>query len=229
LSRPPTLLIFDCDGVLVDSELIALQILSRVMHDYGVAMSVAECRDAFMGRHNADIVRLMEARVGRDLPGEAARLRAFMMKTFEHELQPVPGAAAALAALPDVPRCVASSSDRDRVRQTLQWTGLLPFFGEAIFSGTEVTRGKPAPDLFLHAANSMAFAAHQCLVIEDSVAGVAAALAAGMHVFGFTGGAHIDATHAMALVDAGATAVLSDMAMVPDAVRGWQARRCALT
>ncbi len=167
------LLIFDCDGVLVDSELIALEVLSAMMGEYGHAMDVAACRDAFMGRHNADIIRAIEARIGRALPGEGQVMRARMLERLRRELQPVQGIADALARLPG-PRCVASSSDHERIAIALALTGLTAFFGPHIFSGMDVAHGKPAPDLFLHAARSMGFAPSDCVVIEDSVTGVLA-------------------------------------------------------
>lgn len=211
------LTIFDCDGVLVDSELIALGVLSDAMGEAGVPMSVAECRDAFMGMHNADIVRGMEQRIGRDLIGGGAGLRARMIARLEQELRPVPGVADALARL-DGPRCVASSSDHARIALTLRLTGLSGFFGAHVFSGTEVARGKPAPDLFLHAADTMGFAAGRCVVIEDSVMGVRAGVAAGMAVIGFTGGAHAVAGSAAQLRTAGAGQVIATMRDLPDAL-----------
>ena len=211
------LLIFDCDGVLVDSEWIALDTLSTMMGEHGHPMSIAECRDAFMGLHQADIARGIEARVGRALPGEAARMRARMLARLEHELRPVAGVANALARL-DVPRCVASSSDLARVKLTLQWTGLDGFFGDHIFSGMDVAHGKPAPDLFLLAAAHMGHAPADCLVIEDSTMGVRAGVAAGMRVVGFTGGSHTDIGHADRLRDAGAGTVIASMAELAGAV-----------
>ncbi len=205
------LLIFDCDGVLVDSELVALEELSAMMTDYGHPMDVAACRDAFMGQHNDDIVRGIEARVGRALPGEGARMRGRMLARLELELEPMPGAASLLARL-DGPRCVASSSDRARIGMTLRWTGLDQYFGDHIFSGLDVARGKPAPDIFLHAAARMSVAPADCIVIEDSVAGVQAGVAAGMPVIGFTGGSHTDPSHAARLRAAGAERIVADMA-----------------
>ena len=208
------LTIFDCDGVLIDSEIIALQVLSQMMGEYGVPMSVAECQDAFMGMHNADILRAIEARIGRSLPGEGPRLRARIMDRFKDELRPVPGIADALGQL-DGPRCVASSSDRARIELTLELTGLAPFFDGHIFSGTEVARGKPAPDIFLHAAAAMGFAPADCIVVEDSVMGVRAGVAAGMAVIGFSGGAHGNDAVEARLLAAGATRVISRMADLP--------------
>ena len=211
------LTIFDCDGVLVDSELIALRILSEMMAEYGVPMSVDACREAFMGRHSDDIVRGIEARVGRALPGEGPRMKARMLARLRQELVPVPGIARALARL-EGPRCVASSSDPARIRLTLELTGLAGFFGDALFSGTEVAHGKPAPDLFLHAARAMGAAPAACVVVEDSVLGVQAGVAAGMPVIGFTGGAHAYPGFAERLREAGAASVVAHMDELPAAL-----------
>ena len=216
------LTIFDCDGVLVDSELIALRLLSDMMGEFGTPMSVDACRDAFMGRHADDIVRGIEARVGRALPGEGPRLRERMLARLRRELVPVPGTACALAQLSG-PRCVASSSDPARIRLTLELTGLAGFFGARIFSGTEVARGKPAPDLFLHAAATMATSPADCVVIEDSVLGVQAGIAAGMPVIGFTGGAHAYRGFAERLRDAGAGRIVAHMDELPTALAAYAA------
>ena len=212
------LTIFDCDGVLIDSELIALDVLSRMMGERGHPMSVAACQDAFMGLHNADIIKGIEARLGRALPaGEGARLRARIIDRFHGELRAVEGISAALARLTG-PRCVASSSDRERIALTLRLTGLDVFFGDAIFSGTEVANGKPAPDLFLHAARAMGVDASDCVVVEDAVAGVRAGVAAGMPVVGFTGASHTDPGHAERLRAAGAAIVIARMDDLPGAL-----------
>ena len=216
-STPRMLLIFDCDGVLVDSERVALEELSVVMADFGHAMDVAACGEAFLGKHIDDIVRAIEARVGCVLPGEARRLRARMLARLERELKPVPGTAALLERL-NGPRCVASSSDRERIKLTLRWTQLDRYFGHHIFSGLDVARGKPAPDLFLHAAARMGVAPTDCAVIEDSVPGVVAGVAAGMRVLGFTGAGHSDPGHAARLQAAGATLVVAHMDGIPEAL-----------
>ena len=214
------LTIFDCDGVLVDSELIALQVLADMMDEFGTPMSVDACRDAFMGRHADDIVRGIEARVGRALPGEGPRMKARMLARLRRELAPVPGIARALARL-DGPRCVASSSDPARIRLTLELTGLAGFFGDSIFSGTEVAHGKPAPDLFLHAARAMGVTPADCIVVEDSVLGVEAGIAAGMPVIGFTGGAHAYPGFAERLREAGAAHVVAHMNDLPTALAAY--------
>ncbi len=212
------LTIFDCDGVLVDSELIALSELSVLMGEHGAPMSVAECQDAFMGMTNADIVRAIERRIGLPLPGEGPRLRLRMLERFKRELRPIPGIIDVLARH-DGARCVASSSDRARIELTLALTGLAPFFGGNVFSGTEVARGKPAPDLFLHAAASMGVSPAACIVVEDSVMGVRAAVAAGMPVVGFIGGAHANEGFEARLHAAGASRVIATMAELPGALR----------
>ena len=212
------LTIFDCDGVLVDSELIALDVLSQMMGEFGVPMSIVQCEDAFMGMHIADIIRSIEGRIGRGLPSdEGSRMRVRMIDRFKRELQPVVGVADMLRRL-DGARCVASSSDVERVALTLALTGLDGFFGVHIFSGTEVPRGKPAPDLFLHAAATMGFAPADCVVVEDAVAGVRAGIAAGMRVIGFTGGSHTNASHAARLREAGAATVVAHMSALPAAL-----------
>ena len=212
------LLIFDCDGTLVDSELIALEVLSDLMGALGRPMTVAACLDAFMGLHNEDIVRAIERLVGRPLaPDAGASMRARMVARMQVELQPVPGVAAVLAGL-EGPRCVASSSDPARIALSLALTGLAGFFGPHLFSATQVSQGKPAPDLFLFAARTMGFAARDCLVVEDSVAGVEAGLRAGMGVVGFAGASHVDAGHAARLRAAGAHAVIAAMADLPAAI-----------
>ena len=221
------LTIFDCDGVLIDSELIALDVLSQMMGEFGVPMSVGACQDAFMGMHNADIIKAIETRIGRALPAaEGSRMRLRMIERLKVELQPVVGVAEALRQLHGA-RCVASSSDRERIALTLRLTGLDGFFGDHIFSGTEVPRGKPAPDLFLLAAKTMGLAPADCVVVEDAVAGVRAGIAAGMRVVGFTGGSHTNSSHAARLREAGASTVVAHMSELPAALAPIPALRLA--
>ena len=211
------LLIFDCDGVLVDSEVVALSELSAIMAEHGHPMDIAACREAFLGRQSDDIARAIAAIIGRPLPDQAAEMRARMLARLEREVSAVPGTADVLARL-EGPRCVASSSDPERIRKTLRWAGLDGYFGDHIFAGLEVAHGKPAPDLFLHAAARMGFAPADCVVIEDSVAGVAAGVAAGMPVIGFTGGAHTDPGHVARLAAAGAGEIIAEMRTLPEAL-----------
>jgi HAD superfamily hydrolase (TIGR01509 family) len=212
------LLIFDCDGTLVDSEFIALEVLSDVMGELGRPMSVAGCLDAFMGRHNADILREIERLIGRALPPDAGKqMRERMRTRLRAELQPVAGIAGVLERL-EGPRCVASSSSLPRIAESLEITGLAGYFGPHVFSASQVENGKPAPDLFLFAAAQMGVLPHGCIVIEDSVAGVTAGVAAGMAVIGFTGASHADEHHTQRLEAAGAKLVIAAMAGLPGAI-----------
>jgi HAD superfamily hydrolase (TIGR01509 family) len=222
-----TFLIFDCDGVLVDSEAIALDVLAQAITALGHPTDAAECRSLFMGKSLKDVLIGIETLTGRPLPsdwGHAANTQLFAR--FAAELRPVAGIAAAIESLP-YPRCVASSSQFDRIRLSLAVTGLAPLFGKNVFSATEVAQGKPAPDLFLHAAAACGFVPAETIVIEDSPSGVTAALRAGMTAIGFAGASHADAELAQALDAAGATIVLTEMAALPDAVAQMRAVQVA--
>lgn len=183
------LVIFDCDGVLVYSEPLAAQLFSEALHSVGLAWSPGEVDTAFRGRRMADCLERIECELGRALPPDfgdelARRERA----CFAEALLPIAGVAETLAHLADglgVPVCVASSSEPERIEHSLRVTGLFEFFPRARFSGVEVASGKPAPDLFLHAAHMCGAAPRRCAVIEDSVAGITGGLAAGMQVFAY--------------------------------------------
>jgi HAD superfamily hydrolase (TIGR01509 family) len=183
----PDLVIFDCDGVLVDSEPLSNRILAERLTAEGLPMTREESVRDFMGRSWASVSAVVEERLGRALPGDfSERYLDALFEAFEAELEPVPGIEAALDAIA-LPTCVASSGAHERIRAALGATGLLARFDGRIFSATEVEHGKPAPDLFLHAAARMGFEPARCVVIEDSPAGVEAAQAAGMAVFGYAG------------------------------------------
>ena len=187
---PPALVIFDCDGVLVDSEPISLATLTRALNGIGVPLDVEAVRARFAGTSMASIMVHVVRDFGVAVPdGFVEAVKAETLAAFDAELRAVAGVAEAVSALA-IPICVASSSDPVRLRHSLTLTGLWPLFAENVFSSSEVARGKPAPDLFLHAAERMGAAPGSCLVIEDSVPGVMAARAAGMRVAGFTGGGH---------------------------------------
>ena len=183
--------IFDCDGVLVDSEVLAGPILAETLTQLGLPTTADDVERDFKGRsweHGLDVIR---ARRGgaEPWPQLRERYRAALFAAFDERLRPVAGVVAALDALDDagIPRCVASSGDHERIRRGLRAAGLLGRFrDEAIFSVDDVAHGKPAPDLFLHAAERMGFAPAGTAVIEDSVAGVQAGVAAGMRVLGYT-------------------------------------------
>ncbi|WP_336487649.1 HAD family hydrolase [Methylobacterium nigriterrae] len=188
--RPIGLVIFDCDGVLIDSEPISLARLTAGLNGIGVAIDVETVRARFAGTSMASIMGHVARDYGVAAPeGFVEAVKADTLRAFDRELRAMTGVAAAVSAL-GIPHCVASSSDPVRLRHSLGLTGLLPLFEGRIFSSVEVARGKPFPDLFLHAAARMGSAPEACLVIEDSVPGVTAARAAGMSVVGFTGGGH---------------------------------------
>jgi HAD superfamily hydrolase (TIGR01509 family) len=205
------LIIFDCDGVLVDSEVLAHELLAAMMTELGHGMTTGEAISKFAGRRLTDVLDLAEATLGRAVPGEVGRrYAALLADRLRRDLRPIDGVEAAIAALP-YRRCVASSSSVERVRLSLEATGLLPLFEGRIFSAAQVARGKPAPDLYLLAARTMGVAPRRCVVIEDSPLGVTAGVAAGMTVIGFAGGGHADADLVRKLSAAGARRVLSSM------------------
>jgi HAD superfamily hydrolase (TIGR01509 family) len=182
------LVIFDCDGVLVDSEPIAVRIDVEMLAEVGVTMTEQEVIERFVGRSPEVILAETEARLGQRVPdGWFERGEARIRRAYATELKPVPGIVEALEAI-DLPVCVASSSGHENLRYKLELTGLYERFAGHIFSATEVANGKPAPDLFLHAAARMGAEPTDCAVVEDSRYGVQAARAAGMDVFGFAGG-----------------------------------------
>jgi HAD superfamily hydrolase (TIGR01509 family) len=174
------LVIFDCDGVLVDSEPLSNRVLSETLADAGLTLTVEQTMAEFMGRDRRHMVRRAQELLGAELPaGFSADYDARCRTVFSAELEAVAGIEAALDAITE-PTCVASSARHARLRLTLGLTGLYDRFEGRIFSAEDVARGKPAPDLFLHAASEMGFAPADCIVIEDSPAGIEAARAAGM-------------------------------------------------
>jgi HAD superfamily hydrolase (TIGR01509 family) len=210
------LLIFDCDGVLVDSESLACQVDADVLGELGLPYTADEIARQFVGKSMKDMIARIEADHGRALPGDfAERINRTLFARFETDLKPIAGVRKAILSLPH-PRCVASSSVPQRIALSLRVTGLADLF-DNIFSATQVARGKPAPDLFLLAAERMGARPDECLVIEDSPAGVQAAIAAGMRVIGFVGGSHCGPDHADKLRQAGALVVLERMTELPEA------------
>jgi HAD superfamily hydrolase (TIGR01509 family) len=208
----PDLIIFDCDGVLVDSELLSCRCLSQVLAGYGIDLGLDQALDLFLGRSLSAVREHYEA-LGRSIPSRfATELRAEIRAEFAASLCPVDGVSTVLEAL-KIPHCVASSSDVDRVSFSLALTGLAPYFNRRLYTSQMVERGKPAPDLFLHAAESMGADPRRTLVIEDSVSGVAAGKAAGMAVWGFVGGSHYQSRDGKAMLcAAGADRVFGRMA-----------------
>ena len=215
----PDLLIFDCDGVLVDSEPIANRVLAERLTAIGYPIAPAECEARFTGLRFRTVFATVEAELGRKLPpGFGEEVRESTLAAFTESLQPIRGVAEAVQAL-DLPRCVASSSAPDWIRHALAVTGLIGLFDPNLFSAVMVPHGKPHPDLFLLAAERMGARPEHCLVIEDSVPGVTAAKAAGMRVLGFVGGGHARSpTWRQALREAGAALLFDDMRRLPGLV-----------
>ncbi|MGO3886133.1 MAG: HAD family hydrolase [Mycetocola sp.] len=213
-SRPPReLIIFDCDGVLVDSEVIAVEIDRVILSEHGWELSTHDIINRFLGRSFSHVQTALEDYLGHALPADWEERHAHRYRdAFDHGLTPVAGVEDALDRI-TLPTCIASSGTHDKLAQTLSLTGLAARFAGRVYSATEVAAGKPAPDLFLYAAEQMGVPADRCLVIEDSMYGVEAALAAGMDVLGYAGGL----TPPQWLRDAGAP-VFDDMRDLPDLI-----------
>ena len=210
------LVIFDCDGVLVDGEALAVAIDVRAIGELGWPITEAVVIELFLGRSEADMFALVRQHIGRALPDDwVDRWSAEYRRAFDEKLEAVPGIAEAMKAIAaeGFQTCVASSGSHEKMRRTLGKTGLWDFFDGRIFSACEVERGKPEPDLFLYAAQQVGPTPDRCVVVEDSRYGVAGAKAAGMKAIGFAGGitpaAHLEA----------ADVVITDMADLPDEVR----------
>ena len=218
---PVQLLIFDCDGVLIDSEVLVCTFCSEELTRLDFPITPAEVVTRYAGRPEREIIADVEQHWGRAVPAEYfAAMKQRIHHAFRHELQAVPHVREVLARA-RIPMCVASSSNPEKLRMGLEATGLLSHFvredstAPAVISAAWVSHGKPAPDVFIYAAGWMQTPVENCLVLEDSVPGVRAARAAGMRVFGFTGGGHCDLAHVQRLIDAGAEQVLTDMRHLP--------------
>lgn len=214
----PELLIFDCDGVLVDSEILVCTAVSEELTRLGYPISPSEVVRRFAGRPERDILAEVARDWGRPVPqAYYAAMKTRVAYAFENDLQAVAGAREMLAAL-TLPRVVASSSAPAKLEQGLRFAGLHGFFAPNILSVHRVARGKPAPDVFIYAAGWMRAPTSACLVLEDSEPGVRAAAAAGMRVWGFTGGSHCAGDHGGRLLAAGAERVLGHMRELPPAL-----------
>ena len=182
------LVIFDCDGVLVDSERIAVPVTVEVLAKLGWTLTEADVIERFIGRSHDFMVAEIEAHLGRRLPDDwEDEFEHLYRDALDAELSPVEGIVDALDEI-TASTCVASSGSHEKMRYTLGLTGLYERFAGRIFSACEVANGKPAPDLFVHAAEQMGVAPEACAVVEDSRWGIQAARAAGMRAFGFAGG-----------------------------------------
>jgi HAD superfamily hydrolase (TIGR01509 family) len=227
VTRPTSggpVIIFDCNGVLVDSEQIAAAVLADSFKHAGVTTSADTVMRRFHGRRPADIFVAVEAATGRKLPSDfSVTVGLETLRRLRKELRPIPHAAHALTWLRG-PKAVASSSPPDRMRLSLEVTGLLRFFEPRLFSASDVRHGKPAPDLFLIAAERCQVQPADCIVVEDSAPGIAAAAAAGMTPIGFVGGNHAAGRLVSDLRAAGARTVIADMRALKSTIndlRGW--------
>ena len=190
MTRRFDLVVFDCDGVLVDSERLSIRLDAELLSDLGWELTEDEIVERWVGRTEAAMKAEIEAQLGRDIGAEWDAFSARYVQAFAEELEPVDGIREAVDAVQAAgyATCVASSGGLDKIRRNLAKTGLLDRFDGRLFSADDVEHGKPAPDLFLHAAAVMGVAPARTAVIEDSAHGVAAGLAAGMTVFAYTGG-----------------------------------------
>ena len=189
--RTVELVIFDCDGVLIDSEVISAEVIVQRLADEGVTLDVNYVYRHFLGRSFINVADEVRRNFATKLPESfESDYRRELLKAFEERLRPTPGVESVLSNL-GVESCVATSSSPPRTQRALELAGLSKFFGRRVFTASEVERGKPAPDLFLHAAKSMKAAPANCLVVEDTLVGLEAASAAGMSVWRYTGGSHL--------------------------------------
>ncbi len=224
----PDLVIFDCDGVLVDSEIIAARVEAELITAAGFEISAEEIAGSYAGLTFKDILMSIEERAG--VPFQIAlidRAEELVDQRLKRDVRAIEGVHEAVAGV-TAPRCICSNSRTERIEFMLERTRLLPLFAGRIFSALETPTGKtkPAPDVFLHAAETLGADPARCFVIEDSVHGVTGARRAGMRVIGFTGAAHSYPGHADALTEAGAETVIrrwAELKSVIAALSEWSA------
>jgi len=222
------LIIFDCDGVLVDSEVISCRAHAATLTRHGYPITADQVLDRFLGVSDLEARLTVEAEIGRKLPDDfMSQVKRATLQRYADDLQPVPYVAEAVAAI-GLPKCVASSGTPEKIRHGLECAGLYELLSPHIFSAAQVKRGKPAPDLFLFAAEQMQASPTRCLVIEDSVPGVNGAVAAGMTVLGFHGGSHCRPGYAETLRAAGAAATFDDMRQLPGLIGQIEAKIAAV-
>jgi len=220
------LLIFDCDGVLVDSELLEHGVDAELLDGHGLATAAAALMGRFVGVARRDMYQVLFAELGRPMPaGLLEERERIVWQRCRSDLRMIAGIDRALDALAAWPKCVASSSLPEKLRMKLANTGLGRYFEPHLFSTALVARGKPAPDIYLHAAASVGYRPESCVVIEDAPAGVTGARQAGMTVVGFVGGSHATAALAPALLAAGAEAIAASAADLPRAVQSVSQRK----
>ena len=212
------LIIFDCDGVLVDSELLASQVLSEELEKNDVDVGPRECRERFTGSSLKRVKELVFQSTGIELPDDFEdQVRKRDRHVFEERLAPVSGIEEALELI-NTPVCVASSGSLEKITHSLKLAKIYDHFAPNLFSAEMVNRGKPAPDLFLYAAEQMGVAPERCLVVEDSPVGIKGAQKAGMTVFGFAGASHAGPGYAEMLDLTGAPIVFREMFMLPNLI-----------
>jgi HAD superfamily hydrolase (TIGR01509 family) len=212
------LIIFDCDGVLVDSEVISCRAHAETLTRHGYPITADEVLNRFLGVSDREARLMIENEIGRKLPNDfESQVKQATLQFYADDLRAISYVGEAIAAI-GLPKCVASSGTPEKIRHGLTCAGLYDQLAPHIFSASEVKRGKPAPDLFLFAAEQMQAAPAQCLVIEDSIPGVTGAVAAGMTVLGFHGGSHCPPGHADTLRAAGAIMTFEDMRQLPDLI-----------
>jgi HAD superfamily hydrolase (TIGR01509 family) len=221
----PELVIFDCDGVLVDSEALSVSALLDMIRLAGGSVGEDAAYEHFLGRSMKSVREILARDFRLELTdAQLADMRVALMRRFRDELKPVPGVRDMLPRL-GLPFCVASSGTLERIRYALDVTGLLGLMEPHLFSAAMVARGKPAPDLFLHAAAAMRADPRRCVVVEDSPAGISAARAAGMRVLAFTGGSHAGNQALKArLASSEPDFIFADMLQLPDLIAGLGAR-----
>jgi HAD superfamily hydrolase (TIGR01509 family) len=216
--------IFDCNGVLVDSERLATAVASEEFIRAGFNLPPDVLAHYFTGRRPTDVFHAVELASGRKMPvGFAGTVATATLRRFRQELRATAHITYALSWLRG-PKCVASSSSIDRIRVSLETTDLLRYFDPNLFSSSDVRNGKPAPDLFQYVAQKMSVDPRDCIVVEDSPVGITAAVAAGMTAVGFVGGSHAHGRMESQLTAAGARMVIDDMRMLKRtiiALRGW--------
>ena len=213
------LMIFDCDGVVVDSMHLHTEVEAEAYQAIGINITPQELVRRFSGVSDAEVNRILEKETGIAIPSDIAhQIDRRKEEVFTQRLKPVAGIRDALMEIRNVPRCIASGTGVDALDHMLEVVKLHDLFAPHIYSSEMVERGKPFPDLFLHAAGKMGYAPTTCLVIEDGIAGVQAGKAAGMRVFGFVGGSHCDDGHGDQLKAAGAELVFSEMRELPSLI-----------
>ena len=215
LSSNVELVIFDCDGVLVDSEVISCRAHAETLTRHGYPITSEQVLTRFLGVSDREARQTIETELGRKLPDDfESQMKQAALQRYAVDLRHIPYIDEAIAAIV-LPKCVASSGTPEKIRHGLTCAGLYDLLAPNIFSATQVKRGKPAPDLFLFAAEQMRASPERCVVIEDSIPGITGALAAGMTVLGFHGGSHCRPGYAETLRAAGATLTFDDMRQLP--------------